>query len=482
MGDDDEATEAGDKKEIKLFKIEDEDVTEVSGTPLKQDMLETDNAFLLVGGQAGNFVWLGKESSKEERVKAMNIATDAANDWAKSTKVVRVIEGTETAMFKQFFTHWNEAENPSAGFGRSFAPGTIAEWNIEDLHFDNRKRIAKSAGSAIGFMPDEGTGSKQIWRIEDMNLVEIEQNKQGFFFAGDFYVIVYKYGDNKSIVYFWQGSKSSTDEKGASAIHATRIDNEELGGQAIQVRVVQGQEPRHFIKMFGGSMVVFSGGKASGFNNVHDLDDYDEDGTRLFMVKTASGESDARVTQVEEKASSLNSDDVFLLETPQSVMIWVGKDSVTEEYEQAARLAGLVCPGRNVVKVEEANEGEEFWESLGGKDDYNTVNYMDKPILQPRLFHVIFNPERSVTVRAFEIFDFQKKDLVSDDVMLLDSGEEIYVWIGKEASKDEVNSGLTIAKQYLDSDPTARNSDNSCIITIKEGLEPNVFTAMFPSW
>ena len=29
-------------REIKLFKIEDEDVTEVSGRPLKQDMLETD--------------------------------------------------------------------------------------------------------------------------------------------------------------------------------------------------------------------------------------------------------------------------------------------------------------------------------------------------------------------------------------------------------------------------------------------------------
>merc|ERR1712013_604124 len=100
--------------------------------------------------------------------------------------------------------------------------------------------------------------------------------KHGFFFAGDSYVILYKYGDDKSIVYFWQGSKTSVDEKGASAIHAARIDNEELGGKAVQVRMVQGREPRHFIKMFGGSMVVFSGGKASGFNNVHDREEKDE--------------------------------------------------------------------------------------------------------------------------------------------------------------------------------------------------------------
>lgn len=33
-------------------------------------------------------------------------------------------------------------------------------------------------------------------------------------------------------------------------------------------------------------MVVFLGGKASGFKNVHDHDTYDVDGTRLFRVTT----------------------------------------------------------------------------------------------------------------------------------------------------------------------------------------------------
>lgn len=483
---DDEQCEAEAKREIKLYKVHDDTVKEVAGKALRQDMLDTNDSFILVGGQTGIFVWLGKNSTKAERVKAMASAEKIISDngWSKSTKIKRVIEGTETALFKQFFTHWNEAENTSGGLGRSYAPGAIAEWNIEDLHAENRKRIAKSAGPAIGFMPDDGSQSKQIWRVEDMDLMEVEQEKHGFFFAGDSYVILYKYGDghSQSIVYFWQGSKSSTDEKGASAIHAARIDNEELGGGAVQVRVVQGQEPRHFIKMFGGNMVVFSGGKASGFNNVHDRDEYDEDGVRLFMVKTASGESDARVVQVEEKASSLDSGDVFLLETPKSAMIWAGKDSVSEEYEQAERLAALLCPGREMVRVDETNEGELFWEALGGKTEYNTIDHMDRPILQPRVFHVVFHPSRGIRARAFEIFDFEHKDLISDDVMLLDSGDEVYVWVGKEAEKDEIDSGLAMAKQFLDSDPTPRNADNSVIITIKEGREPDAFIAIFPDW
>jgi hypothetical protein len=34
----------------------------------------------------------------------------------------------------------------------------------------------------------------------------------------------------------------------------------------VQVRVVQGQEPPHFLAMFGGRMTIFNGGKASAFD------------------------------------------------------------------------------------------------------------------------------------------------------------------------------------------------------------------------
>ena len=64
-----------------------------------------------------------------------------------------------------------------------------------------------------------------------------------------------------------------------------------------QVRVVQGREPRHFIKLWCGKMTVFSGGKASGFKNVHDHDTYDVDGTRMFRVRGTCQE-DTRAVQV----------------------------------------------------------------------------------------------------------------------------------------------------------------------------------------
>ena len=128
-----------------------------------------------------------------------------------------------------------------------------------------------------------------------------------------------------------KGNESSQDEKAASAINAVKLDDE-VGGKAIQVRVVQGMEPRHFIKMFGGKMIVFTGGKvilkirnfishiiillfevsqfvplieyvwmflkATGFKNMERQDSYDTDGTALFRVRGTCPE-DVMTTQIQ---------------------------------------------------------------------------------------------------------------------------------------------------------------------------------------
>lgn len=101
-----------------------------------------------------------------------------------------------------------------------------------------------------------------------------------------------------------------------------RLDNE-LSGSAIQVRVVQGNEPRHFLKVFKGKLIVFSGGHAAGFKNIQDNDTYDVDGTRLFRIRGTCVE-DVRADQMPEVAASLASGDAFVLETPATTYVWHG--------------------------------------------------------------------------------------------------------------------------------------------------------------
>ena len=63
-----------------------------------------------------------------------------------------------------------------------------------------------------------------------------------------------------------QGSHSTTDERGAAALHATRIDSE-VGWSSHMVRVVQGKEPLHFLRCFGRRITILQGGVDSGFKN-----------------------------------------------------------------------------------------------------------------------------------------------------------------------------------------------------------------------
>ena len=97
-------------------------------------------------------------------------------------------------------------------------------------------------------------------------------------------------------------------------------------------------EPRHFIKMFGGKMVVLNGGKGSGFRNVTEEDATDDNKLKLFRVQTATGEEDTRAVQVSAEAG-LSSEDVFILSDGASLVIWTGdeREEKQEEVEQASR-------------------------------------------------------------------------------------------------------------------------------------------------
>lgn len=60
---------------------------------------------------------------------------------------------------------------------------------------------------------------------------------------------------------------------------AVQLDDE-LGGGAVQVRVVQGKEPAHLMSLFGGEpMVVYKGGTS------RDDGPEDEPDDRLFQIR-----------------------------------------------------------------------------------------------------------------------------------------------------------------------------------------------------
>lgn len=56
-----------------------------------------------------------------------------------------------------------------------------------------------------------------------------------------------------------QGRHASADEIAASAYQAVALDDK-YDGAPVQVRVVMGKEPKHFMSMFKGKLLIFEVG------------------------------------------------------------------------------------------------------------------------------------------------------------------------------------------------------------------------------
>lgn len=117
-----------------------------------------------------------------------------------------------------------------------------------------------------------------------------------------------------------QGKHASILDKGASALQTIDVAGKMEGG-AIQVLVNQGYEPRHFLKIFKGKLIIVFGNHEEFVKNKDNK--IKLSGNRLFRIRGTS-EDNVHAEQVDALASSLASDDTFILATPTATFVWNG--------------------------------------------------------------------------------------------------------------------------------------------------------------
>jgi len=81
-----------------------------------------------------------------------------------------------------------------------------------------------------------------------------------------------------------------------------------------------------------------------------------------------------------------------------------------------------------------------------------------------------------------EIHDFDQEDLIEEDVMILDTFYEVFIWVGKDANAEEKKCALETALEYIKTDTAGRTVDNTTVIMIKQGYEPPTYTSHFMAW
>lgn len=187
----------------------------------------------------------------------------------------------------------------------------------------------------------QGVGQKpgiDIWRIENFKPVPLLKEFHGKFYSGDSYIVLkttaLKTGGFHYDIHFWLGKDTSQDEAGTAAIKTVELDAA-LGGRAVQYRETQEHETELFLSYFKPCIVPMEGGIASGFKKV----EVGKVEPRLFIVK---GRRTVRVTQVPFARSSLNHDDVFVLDTESTIFQFNGENSSIQERGKALEVVQYI--------------------------------------------------------------------------------------------------------------------------------------------
>uniref|UniRef100_A0A4W5MWJ1 Advillin n=1 Tax=Hucho hucho TaxID=62062 RepID=A0A4W5MWJ1_9TELE len=439
------------------------------------DLTFLQDCYFLDQGGVKIFVWKGKRASKAERQAAMSRALEfiKLKNYPTTTNVETVNDGAESALFKQLFQSWSVKEQ-TVGLGKTHNVGKVA--NITQEKFDATRMHVMPEVAAQERMVDDGTGQVQVWRIEDLELVPVESQWHGFFYGGDCYLVLYTYEVHNKLnylLYMWQGRHASQDEMAASAFQAVALD-QKYGDQPVQVRITMGKEPRHFMAMFKGKMVIFEGGTSrKGTSDP-------EPPIRLFQVH-GSDASNTKAIEVPALAASLNSNDVFLLRSQSGIHLWCGKGSSGDERAMAKEVSSVIGQHSTAEEiVAEGQEPVEFWDLLGGKAPYANDKRLQQAALdhQQRLFECSNKTGRFIVT---EVTQFTQDDLSEDDIMLLDTWDQVFLWVGNEANELERKEAVVTSQEYLRTHPGSRDPDTP-ILLIKQGYEPPTFTGWFTAW
>ncbi|KAL5274428.1 Gel family protein [Megaselia abdita] len=477
----DAAFEKSDENSVTLYKVSDQSgklkVDSVASKPLRQEMLDTKDCFILDTG-SGIYVWVGRGATQQEKSQAMSKAQEflTLKKYPAWTNVQRIVEGAESAPFKQYFATWRDSGMSHTRLIRS-ALGYDTDDSDVEFSDDIIENLKKSGGKAIGFMPDQG--QETIVKIiqftsqeegGDVSHREVTSMVNNLLLGFASYVIQYNYKSKDqegTVLYVWEGESAHKNTKKAAFKYAVVLADDI---NAIVVRSPQGHEPRHFVKMFKGKLISsYTGAPIK---------------PQLFRV-LGTDASDVRANEVPCDSSSLASDDVFVLVKTgdRKIYYWAGLGASAFEKSMAKERFADYWKDFESEHIEEGAEPDDFWEDLNGEGIYDrSIGAPRAPILEPRLFHFRMVGQHNNKIIFEEVPAFEQGDLDHEDVMMLDGGDEIYVWIGENTTPEEQYGVTRMVKEYIKKNAAQRTYDTVSVVRLLQSHEPKSFKRLFPEW
>ncbi|XP_013369161.1 PREDICTED: villin-like protein isoform X2 [Chinchilla lanigera] len=437
-------------------------VQELATHPLTQDLLQEKDCYILDQCGFKIYVWRGSRSGLQEKKAAFSRAVGfiRAKGYPTYTSVEVVNEGAESVAFKQLFRTW--CGDP--GCKKPGGPGKLTQVKLDVGKLHSQPELAAQLR-----MVDDGSGKVEMWCIQNRARQPVDPRHHGQLSSGSCYLVLYTYqklGRVQYILYLWQGHQATADETKALIYNAEELDLM-YQGALVQVHVTMGSEPPHFLAIFQGQLVVFE--EITGNNGKGQS----APATRLFHVQGTESHN-TRTLEVPARASSLISSDIFLLVTADACYLWFGKGCNGDQREMA-RMVVTVISGNNKETVLE--ERDPASQRGAGAPGGITGLPGEASGFQPRLFEC--SSQMGCLVLTEVVF-FGQEDLDKYDVILLDTWQEVFLWLG-EAAGEWKEEAVAWGREYLKTHPAGRSLATP-IVLVKQGHEPATFTGWFFAW
>ncbi|EGG25050.1 villin [Cavenderia fasciculata] len=501
-GDDREA-ELGIRKHINLYRVVMDENAPATAENLGIDLVPMDGRLtknMLEGNEcyildcvSEMFVWTGSASKLKVRNASLKLGSNMLESRRSSIWVAhchREFPGSEQVLFKERFPDWGG----SLPISVQQAPvGVNTASRKQQDKIDVSKMLAGKAEKEEVMIDDGRSPRLQIWRVEDFTKVAIDPSQHGQFYSGDSYLILYTYtykNKDNFLIYFWQGKNSSINEKGTSALLTMELDDT-LKGMAKEIRVVQNKEPRHFLSIFNGRLVVHVGkdplsknykrGSVGALNN--NAADY-----QLYHIRGTT-DWNTRAIQTKTSPHSLNSYNTFILTSADrsTVYVWNGRLSSANEKTFAKNIVKTlqINPQMKLVEIAEGKEPKEFWTAIGGSATDSSQNVHIWPAtMQTRTEARLYSCSIGSGVFVVEeVNSFAQDDLLTEDVYIVDGVDHVWVWIGHETTEMERKMSMEVSVEYAEarSKQLGLSAPLPSYITYS-GKEPYIFTSIFHGW
>lgn len=333
----------------------------------------------------------------------------------------------------------------------------LKDSNIANIGSDLDKKVRQAAAQTEKAWTNAGKEiGMQIWRIEKFTVQSVPKDTYGTFYSGDSYILLntYRKKDAPKIlwdVHFWLGKFTTQDEAGTAAYKTVELDDL-LGGEPVQHREVQGHESDLFLGYFKNQIKILEGGVESGFKHVEP----EKYNPRLLHIK---GKKKVRVTEVEKSYKSLNSGDVFVLDSGLKIYQFNGAKSGPQEKMKGAQLCRAITDERKgLPKIQVLEEGGkdlgEFWTALGGQGNIQSAEAggddSEHELKTEKKLFRLSDASGSLEFTEIAKGNQVKRNLLDpSDVFILDTGAEVFAWIGKGASVQEKKKAMSFAQEYL---------------------------------